>query len=73
MRPEVTTIPCSYCRGERSPRCMCETDCGARPDGIYNIHWCPRSDGYGDYLRGTGLYSEEEIVRAVAKSRGERP
>lgn len=66
-----SSIGCSHCNGVRDPLCTCETDCGARRGEFYGAT-CPKSDEYADYLR-RGLYSEEEIGRAVAKSKGERP
>jgi hypothetical protein len=51
---------CGYCIGERS-QCTCESDCGARPEDAG--HHCPRAEGYVDWLRGTGLYSEAELAR----------
>lgn len=59
-----TQVNCGYCLGERSP-CDCAEDCGARPDGIYNCHVCPEAspEVVAEWLRSTGLYSEDEITR----------
>jgi hypothetical protein len=54
-RPESN---CAYCLGERCP-CDCTDDCGAR-DGLVS-NFCPRAEGYLDWLASLGLYSEEEI------------
>lgn len=58
------SVNCGYCLGERSP-CDCTTDCGARPGGFYNSHVCPKAppEVVADWLRGTGMYSEDEIAR----------
>lgn len=55
---------CAYCLGERCP-CTCESDCGARPGGLGAAfrNFCPQGDGYLDYLRGTGFYSEDYLAK----------
>lgn len=54
---------CGYCLGDRSD-CGCEADCGARPED--SGHHCPRAEGYLDWLRGTGYYSEEYLAMLAA-------
>lgn len=51
---------CDYCLGLRCP-CSCTSDCGARP-GLRSSY-CPKAAGYVEYLRSTGLYSEDELAR----------
>ena len=59
--------PCWYCQGARSP-CTCTEDCGARPEpapGSSHVCWKAPAGVRAEWLRGTGLYSEEEIARRV--------
>jgi hypothetical protein len=57
----IDTHRCGYCRGQRCP-CTCSEDCGARAGEFTGAH-CPRAEGYVDWLRSTGLYSEQELSR----------
>lgn len=62
-RDQVRYGGCVYCAGIRDPNCTCTTDCGARADDTGHV--CPKAppDVVAAWLRGTGLYSEEEIAR----------
>ena len=57
----MRAIGCGYCIGYRCD-CTCEADCGARASEFTGAH-CPRAEGYLDWLRGTGLYSEAELAK----------
>ena len=48
-------VPCMHCEGYRC-ECVCETDCGSRPD--FHNSYCPKAADYRDYLISTGLYPE---------------
>jgi hypothetical protein len=61
IREILSTAGCGYCSGQRS-QCTCKADCGARP-GELDGHHCPRAEGYLDWLRGTGYYSEEYLAK----------
>lgn len=62
-------VRCGYCRGTRQP-CTCTEDCGARPEESGNSHVCGKAPAEvrAEWLRGTGLYSEEEIARRTGGS-----
>ena len=67
--------PCPYCRGVRA-QCTCTEDCGARPDAYLNIgHTCPKAPAEvrAEWLRSTGLYSEEEIARETGDAKSAAP
>jgi hypothetical protein len=62
---------CPYCAGVRSPQCICTEDCGARGDAAFG-HACDKAppDVRAEWLRSTGLYSEEEITRQTGGGAG---
>jgi hypothetical protein len=54
---------CGYCAGYRDPNCTCATDCGARQDDHGHVCGHAPPEVIAEWLRSTGLYSEEEIAR----------
>ncbi len=60
----MSTALCEYCRGTRGA-CTCIDDCGAREAD--HGHVCPKAPAAvrAEWLRSTGLYSEEEIARRI--------